>query len=95
MTEIDFYGPDFTPFVELTYVIIGGRYRGEWVFIKHRKRKGFELPAGHIRDNEDPDSAASRELREETGAKRFSIECIATYTVRENKHIGAGRVFAR
>ena len=43
---------------ELTYVVMGARYRGQWIFVKHRERETWELPAGHIEPGESPDRAA-------------------------------------
>ena len=37
-----------------------------WVMVKHKIR-GWELPGGHIHDNESIEQAAIRELEEETG----------------------------
>lgn len=93
MPEISFHSPEYYPGCGLRYVIIGARYLDRWVFIKHRRRKGYELPAGHIMRNENPDRAAARELREETGAGGFNITCIATYTVSEDDELRAGRLY--
>jgi 8-oxo-dGTP diphosphatase len=93
MIKVDFHSSDFIPDCGLTYVIIGARFSNKWVFIRHKRRKGFELPAGHIMKNEDPDKAAERELSEETGAVKFRINCIATYTVNDDNSVGAGRLY--
>ena len=37
-----------------------------WVMVKHKIR-GWELPGGHIHENESIEQAAIRELEEETG----------------------------
>lgn len=39
----------------------------------------YSLPAGHIDAGERPDQAAERELREETGIAKASLELIATF----------------
>jgi len=93
MPRIDFHPPDHYPGCGLTFVVIGARYRDKWLFIRHRHRKSYELPAGHIGKGEEADIAASRELAEETGATVFRIECISTYTVREDASIRAGRLY--
>lgn len=90
---IEFHDCDDSTEVDLTYVIIGARYRDNWVFVKSRKRGSYELPAGHIKENEPPADAAARELREETGAIRFSIECVNIYSVTEGSETGWGKLF--
>lgn len=93
MLKVAFHPPDFVPDCGLTYVIIGAIYQNRWVFIRHKHRKAYELPAGHIKPSEDTDLAARRELEEETGAMDYSIKCIATYTVNEDGSYRAGRLF--
>ena len=90
---IEFHDCDASIGVDLTYVIIGARYREKWVFVKSRKRGNYELPAGHIIENELPEDAAVRELKEETGAVRFSIECVNIYSVTEGSETGWGKLF--
>lgn len=93
MLEIKFHPPDYYPDCGFTYVVIGARYRKQWVFIRHRQRRSYEIPAGHINENEDTDMAAGRELEEETGAARYTIECISTYTIMEDEELRAGRLY--
>jgi 8-oxo-dGTP diphosphatase len=93
MTTVNFYDPSFIPDGKLTYSVISARFRGRWIFVKHRQRKSFEIPGGHIEDNETPDEAARRELTEETGAILFDIACIATYSVEKEGYTGYGRLF--
>jgi len=90
---IEFHDCDASIGVDLTYVIIGARYREKWVFVKSRKRGNYELPAGHIMENELFEDAAVRELKEETGAVRFSIECVNIYSVTEGSETGWGKLF--
>ncbi len=51
----------------LTYVVIGTRYLDKWVFVRHKLRRTWEIPGGHIEEDETPLEAAQRELQEETG----------------------------
>ncbi len=93
MTEVKFYDPLFEPIHGLTYSVIAARYGNEWIYVRHRDRDTWEIPGGHIEENETPGQAASRELIEETGALEFSIECIATYSVHQDGHTGYGRLY--
>ena len=75
----------------VTYVVIAARYEGGWLFVRHRKRGGYELPAGHPDEGEDSVKAAVRELMEETGAIGFSMEPVTWYSV----DTGSGKQFGR
>ncbi len=79
---------------ELTYVVIGARFKGHWIFVRHRDRTTWEMPAGHIENDESADQAAVRELFEETGAVRSSLDHIHDYSVTVEGHTGYGRLYA-
>lgn len=94
MTEIEFYDPSFAPGARLTYSVIVAKSGDSWLFVRHHKRETWEIPGGHIEEDETPEEAASRELMEETGALDFNIECIATYSVCKEGRVDYGRLFA-
>ena len=91
--KVKFYDPDFTPDSKLIYSVIGSTYKGKWVFVRHNKRTTFEIAGGHIEEGETAMEAAKRELMEETGALKFKIECIATYSVTMNGETAFGRLY--
>ncbi|MDP4224284.1 MAG: NUDIX domain-containing protein [Bacteroidota bacterium] len=93
MILVRFYDPTFTPASKLTYSVITAMYKGKWIFVRHRKRETWEIPGGHIEMNESADAAADRELREESGAVEFKLECVATYSVEQDGITGYGRLF--
>lgn len=65
----------------LKYAIVAARYRGKWVFCRHRKRKTWEIPGGHREPGEQIMHAAERELFEETGAVRYTLMPVGVYSV--------------
>lgn len=93
MTEVNFYDPSYTPDGSLIYSVILARYDGKWIYVRHQNRDTWEIPAGHIEDGEDADETARRELAEETGAIKFEIVCVATYSVLQNGEKGYGRLY--
>ena len=93
MVKVSFYDISYMPEPGLTYAVICARFDGRWVFIRHRIRKTYEIPGGHIESDETPVQAARRELAEETGAEEFTIECVATYSVDSGAARGYGRLF--
>ena len=93
MTVVKFFDKDFVPEGKLTYSVISARYKGKWIFVRHRLRNTWEICGGHIEPGETPEEAASREVMEETGAIEFELSCIATYSVGKGGHKGYGRLF--
>jgi 8-oxo-dGTP diphosphatase len=93
MADIRFFDIGYVPDAGITYSVIAARFRGKWVFVRHRLRKSFEIPGGHIEEKETPDDAAKREFSEETGALKFSLVCVATYSVEKEGKTGYGRLF--
>jgi 8-oxo-dGTP diphosphatase len=92
-TEVRFFEPTFEPSDKLTYSVIPARYNDKWIFVRHHKRSTFEIAGGHIEEGESPLEAAVRELMEETGAVQFTLECIATYSVKKDGETGWGRLY--
>jgi 8-oxo-dGTP diphosphatase len=93
MTEVKFYDPSYTPEIKLTYSVIAAKYGDRWLYVRHHRRKTWEIPGGHIEKDETADEAARRELMEETGAVDFSLECVSTYSVMKNGETGYGRLY--
>lgn len=77
----------------LTYVVMGARYQGQWIFVRHHERQTWELPAGHIEPGEEPDQAAVRELFEEAGVINSSIRIVSDYSVTHQGKSAFGRLY--
>lgn len=65
----------------LKFAVIIAKSKGKWVFCKHKERTTYEVPGGHREIGESIDEAAKRELKEETGARVFSIKPLCVYSV--------------
>lgn len=79
---------------QLKYVVMGARYRDKWVFVRHRNRSTWEMPAGHIESGESADRAAVRELYEEAGVSDSTLEHVCDYSVQVGRKIEYGRCYA-
>jgi 8-oxo-dGTP diphosphatase len=93
MTEVKFYDPFFEPEAKLIYSVISAKKEDKWIFVRHQNRSTWEIAGGHIENGETAFEAAGRELMEETGAIRFDLSCIATYSVKKEGDTGWGRLY--
>jgi 8-oxo-dGTP diphosphatase len=93
LVKVDFYDTHFLPDGKLTYSVIVARFRRKWLLVRHHLRETYEIPGGHIEDGETADEAATRELKEETGATEFAIECVAVYSVAKDGQTGYGKLY--
>ena len=77
----------------LKFAVLGTRYNGKWVYVKHQARDTWEVPGGHREPNEDINDTAKRELYEETGATDFQITPVCNYSVSRGSEESFGRLF--
>lgn len=78
----------------LTYVVLAAREDGKWVFVRHRDRSTWEMPAGHIEKDEPAHQAAHRELFEETGTVRSTLKHLCDYQVLSRGKTESGRLYS-
>lgn len=83
--QVNFYNQIEDPL--LKFAVIIAKYKGKWVFCKHKLRDVYELPGGHRENDETILETAKRELYEETGALDYLIKPICVYGV-----VGKNRV---
>ena len=81
MLEIKTYPLGYCNESEYTRVICVSRYKGKFVFSYNKKRKGWEIPGGHIEEGESWMEAAKREMFEETGATKIEVEPVCVYKI--------------
>ncbi len=93
MVQITLLQPGTVPESDLTYVVMGARYRNNWVFVRHRDRHSWEMPAGHIERGEGAEHAARRELYEETGTTRSRLTHLCDYCVESRGKKEYGRLY--
>lgn len=89
--EVKFY--DTIEDEKLEFAVIFSKYKGKWVYCKHKERNTFEVPGGHREKGESIIEAAKRELYEETGATVFKIEPISVYAVPRDEAVSYGMLF--
>lgn len=70
--------------------VIVARYKEKWVFVRERGKTTWELPGGTHESGEEISTTASRELFEETGAKKFTLTpiCITSVNVDGRESLG-------
>lgn len=81
MLEVKLYELGYCDVSEYTRVVCVSRYKGSFVFCYNKKRKGWEIPGGHIEEGESWEEAAEREMFEETGATKILLTPVAVYKI--------------
>lgn len=93
MTTVTFHRQSDVDDCLLKFAVVAARYRGKWIFCRHKLRSTWEIPGGHREKGEDITDAAKRELYEETGAVDFSITPVCAYCVQSEGGISYGMLF--
>lgn len=87
MLKINFYELNTIEDNKLLFAVIMAKFNGKWIYVKHKKRQTLEIPGGHREPNENIIDTASRELFEETGAKKFNLTPVCIYSVERDETI--------
>lgn len=77
----------------IKFAVIISKYKGKWVYCKHRDRLTYEIPGGHREADETVEEAARRELYEETGAKKYDLIPICVYSVTDGGRTSYGMLY--
>ncbi len=93
MLQVTTYALDQIPNEKLKFAVIAAKYRGNWIFCRHKKRQTWELPGGHREMSEKIDDCARRELFEETGVTQCNIQPVRVYSVASEGEISYGMLF--
>ncbi|MCM0650190.1 NUDIX domain-containing protein [Clostridium swellfunianum] len=72
---------------KLAFAVIMTKFNGQWLYVRHKDRNTWEIPGGHREENENINDTASRELFEETGATKFKLTPICTYSVERDETV--------
>lgn len=77
----------------LDFAVIAASFQGKWIFVRQKEHHAWEIPGGHREPDEVIEAAARRELYEETGALRHTLEAVCHYMVTSGDGTRYGALF--
>lgn len=86
MIKVNFYELNTIDDSKLKFAVMVTKFNGQWIYVRHKDRNTWEIPGGHREESENINDTASRELFEETGAMKFQLTPICTYSVERDKN---------
>lgn len=81
MLDVNIFDLGYCDESQYTRVVCVCRYKDKFLFSYNEKRKGWEIPGGHIEDGESWNDACTREMYEETGATKIDITPVCVYKI--------------
>lgn len=91
--EIKLFGINAKSNDQLGFATVCAVFKGKWAFVKQRNRDAWDLPGGHVEDNEDIAVTASRVLLRETDASEYEMEPVCDYSVTICEATTYGRLY--
>lgn len=87
MIKVNFYKLNSIEDDKLAFAVIMSKFKNKWIYVKHKDRCTWEIPGGHREENESIMETASRELFEETGAKKYKLTPVCIYAVERDEKV--------
>lgn len=87
MIKVNFYKLNSIEDDKLAFAVIMSKFKNKWIYVNHKDRCTWEIPGGHREENESIMEAASRELFEETGAKKYKLTPVCIYAVERDEKV--------
>lgn len=87
MIKVNFYDFNKVEDEKLLFAVIMAKYKDNWIYVRHKERRTFEIPGGHREKGESINEAAARELFEETGAIEYTLSQICVYSVERDEEV--------
>lgn len=89
----DFYQVELATFALCVPQLASGEIITLWQYKHGPRRYGLGFPAGFVEPAESPDTACTRELREETGYAPATLEALGAYVDNGNQRGSLGHYF--
>lgn len=77
----------------LDFATVCAVFKGKWAFVKQRNVDAWDMPGGHVEDNENISVTATRVLLRETGASEYEMEPVCDYSVTIGEAATYGRLY--
>lgn len=78
---------------DIVNTMILSKYKGKWLYCKRRGCLTYEFPQGRRERGEDIEETAHRVLSECTGARKYELIPICTYSVTDNGVTEYGKLY--